>query len=267
MWGLVPKSSSESNHGIMPFVIAAQGDAQDRVIIGPDFIKADQQNFLQWIYRDMKAGERSSAFRLGKFGGYAVAARLYPVQLKEEISARTDAMIVVGLICRNATPGSLNECLGVVALPMAERVLTDSYPEPGRQESETFPRLAQHIAAADFSHDWSTADFVTRRICHGVPIHLLTARSRIRKLIGEKRCIGALLDGAAPVSLKYQIASEIWVRHERSDLTIMLEHDPPQRRGKMLFFESSLVGAVPLVVVAVTEIAFTGQPIGLLTLD
>jgi hypothetical protein len=255
----------KASRDVYPFVIAAYKDMQDRVVFGPQIFAEQQTDFLAWIYRDISPGDRVSAFRMGYFRGFSVAARVTPVDVQEAISDRRDGVVVVGIAARSASPGALCECLGLSVLPIAGATANGIYSPGGQDEYEAMADVARQVAASSWDHDWSATALLAKRQCLGIPRYRLSVRSLLRKRLYQGRdTFAALLARPAPGSLTYLIAGEVWVRNTRSDLTVVLDASGPSAAGQTLLYDANFERPSALIALEVRSITMGSSTLSLL---
>lgn len=240
---------------IQPFVVAPYGDMQDRVVFGPEEILGDQATFFDWLYNGFVGRDFRSGFRLGWFAGFAVAARIRSIDLQETISNRRDCIAVVGLAAKGASPAALCECLGVVGPIIASRTIGRGYPDALANEADLFQALASFVATTPRDHSWADQALMCHRECEGIPIFRLNLRYRLRKWFARRRAFGALVNASSPAAVRYYIASELWLRSARRNLTILIDLDEMGTASHLLYLDADFRPRASLISVSVRDVA------------
>ena len=161
--------AATSNSACLPFVVAAHKNSQDRLIIGPSIFANNQIQLFNWLYRDIAPTMRLPAFRLGKALDFVVAARIYPIDIKETISSRRDGVVVVGLVAERGSPAALCSHLGLVVRQIAAVVAREELSLPGETEASLMALLGYTVAQTPLSFDWSSRAQLALDLCAEIP--------------------------------------------------------------------------------------------------
>lgn len=207
-----------------PFLVARQGRAQDRLLVGPAILAEAQTRLVDWLYCELDRDVDSvpSAFRMGVFDGVTVVARTHRVDVVEDISSRRDGLVTIGLAGAGFSVGQLSTLLGGILPALCTDLEGEHFPGPWN-EGAAFRRLALKVAERNDEFDWRPLALSARQKVgpkHNRARTLSAISEAIYKTMKKRGALGLLTFRTPSLEERFHVGKFVYKRTRSRSVTI-----------------------------------------------